>query len=381
MEVPSIKVLSPSLELLDEIDLYTSLDFRRSWQGIGDFTLKTVNSSGAFRKGNIIMLDADGHRCGIIEDIERVRDEKGVNVTVSGKTLNSLTKRRIVLPSVISADGGYFCVPSATSPVLYTSAESIIKTFASYCFGENAAENRRFPNTIIAENQNRGIQTNWSGRYTELSAELESICQYCDCGYEIYVDLESREYVFDYSPGVDRSASQSNNSRVIFSLDFESVNNLTYTENYSNYKNIAYCGGKGEGADRVILAVTPKNTENQPCGFERFETFIDCGSTESVDTDTAFSLRQEGQHKLEDYSAEESINANISAFGSFQYLDHWDLGDLVTAVDEKLEVMQNKRIAEVRESYEPQMIRISVTLGDVPKRLGKVLLQLKSPVK
>lgn len=36
MNMPSIKVLNTDLELLDEIDLYTSLDFKRSWQGVGD---------------------------------------------------------------------------------------------------------------------------------------------------------------------------------------------------------------------------------------------------------------------------------------------------------------------------------------------------------
>ena len=113
--------------LLDEIDLYTSLDFLRSWQGFGDFTLKVCKGSSALIRGNILMLGDDGHRCGIIENVESIHDEKGVDITVTGKTLNGLTKQRIVLPSENEADGGYFCVPAANDSVLVTAAENIIK--------------------------------------------------------------------------------------------------------------------------------------------------------------------------------------------------------------------------------------------------------------
>lgn len=381
MEIPSIKILSRDLVLLNEIDLYTSFDFLRSWQGIGDFTLKVCKGSSGLKRGNIIMLGDDGHRCGIIENVVGVHDENGVDITVTGKTLNSLTKQRVVLPSENEADGGYFCIPAANDSVSMTAAENIIKTFASYCFGENAETARQFPNLIITTNQGRGIETNWMSRYNELSSELESICQYCDCGYEIYIDLESRKFVFEYREGIDRSSEQTENSRVIFSVDFESVDSVTYTEDYSNYKNVAYCGGKGEGADRIIKKVRSKGTNTEAEGFERFEIFVDCGSLESIETDTALSLEQEGQRKLEDYAASETLSSEISAFGSFRYLEHWDLGDLVTAVDDELNIMQDKRITEVRESYEPESIKISATLGDVPKRLGKVLKSLKGPVK
>lgn len=44
MEIPSIKILSPSLQLLNEIDLYTSLQLTRSWQGVGSFELHIIGN-------------------------------------------------------------------------------------------------------------------------------------------------------------------------------------------------------------------------------------------------------------------------------------------------------------------------------------------------
>lgn len=381
MQIPNIKILNTSLELLNEIDLYTSLDFKRNWQGTGDFTLIVCSNSKYLQVGNIIMLSGDGHRCGIIRSINKTIDDKGVTITATGQTLNGLTNQRIVLPYEGQADGGYFAVPRPSETVKAVSAEEIVKNFVSACMGELADEKRRINNLRITEIQNRGIKTNWSSRYGKLDEELQSICEYCDCGYEVYIDLNERMLVFEYMPGVDRTTSQSANSRVILSKDFESIDNVTYNIDFSNYKNLAYCGGTGEGSERTVLAVTPDTVSAIPTGLTRYETFIDCGTLESVETETAISLQDDGKHKLEEYAFIESLTATISQSGSFKYREQWDLGDLVTIADNSINLTQDMRISEVTESYEPDKCNISVTLGSVPKRLGRVIKSLKSPIK
>jgi hypothetical protein len=372
MEIPSIKVLDNNLKLLDEIDVYTSLDFVRQWQGIGSFNLVVCGHEKNLETGNLIMLGSDGHRCGIVRTAECVRDEKGTTVTVSGQTLNGLTSQRIVLP-FDNAD--YFAVPLPNASPSTVPAEDILKTYASYSLGENAASDRQLPHFAIAPNQHRGLATNWFSRYPVLSEELQAICEYCDCGYEIYLDLQQRKFVFDCLSGIDRSVDQTTNSRVILSMDFESVENIAYTHDVGNYKNLAYCGGYGEGADRAVHAV------GEGTGFQRFETFFDCGDLLSVETETAISLQQEGLHRLEEYKEVKSLNANISQAGSFLYRQHWDLGDLVTVCDKSFQLQENLRVAEVRESFEPNSFQLGVTLGKLPKRLGSVLKSFQPPVK
>ncbi len=378
MEIPTIKVLDKNLKLLDEIDVYTSLDFVRSWQGIGSFNLVVCGHEKSFQNGNIIMLGKDGHKCGIIRTVNPVDSEKGTGITVSGQTLNGFTFQRIVKPY---ADEDYFAVPRPNVIPAVISAEYILKQYVSYNLGENAEISRQLPNFIIAENQNRGLETNWYSRYSVLSEDLQTICEYCDCGYEIYVDLNRRKFVFEYLAGIDRSVDQNINSRVILSKEFESVKNISYTHDVSNYKNVAYCGGYGEGINRAVVAVRSKELSENPTGFDRFETFFDCGDLLSTETDTAISLKQEGQHRLDEYKEIKSLTAEISQAGSFLYGKQWDLGDLVTVLDKKWNLMQNLRVAEVKESYEPDSFRLSATLGTLPKRLGSVLKSLKSPVK
>lgn len=378
MDIPSIKVLDRNLKLLDEIDVYTSLDFVRSWQGIGSFNLVVCGHEKSFQDGNIIMLGKDGHKCGIIRTVNPVDSEKGTGITVSGQTLNGFTQQRIVIPF---ANSDYFAVPLPDASPSVKSAEYILKQYISYNLGENAESSRQLPNFVIASNQNRGLETNWYSRYSMLNEDLQAICEYCDCGYEIYVDLRQRKFVFDYLGGVDRSVDQSANSRVILSKEFESVKNISYTHDVSNYKNLAYCGGYGEGAERAVVAVKSKELTDIPTGFDRFETFFDCGDLLSTETETAISLEQEGQHRLDEYKEIKSLTAEISQAGSFLYGKQWDLGDLVTVAGRNFNLTQNLRVTEVKESYEPKDFRLSVTLGTLPKHLKDVLKSLKSPVK
>ncbi|MCI5655891.1 MAG: siphovirus ReqiPepy6 Gp37-like family protein [Candidatus Pseudoruminococcus sp.] len=385
MEIPSIKILSPSLQLLNEIDLYTSLQFTRSWQGVGSFELHVLGNQKNISVGNLIMLSNNGHRSGVIRSVTKTVDVNGVTTTVSGQTLDGFTTQRVIIPSTLKENGGYFALPSANSLDKKLPAETIIKSFAGACFDSDtskdyyALDKNRQANIEIAKSNERGSDTNWLARYDLLNEVLQSVSEYCDCGWEIYIDLKNRKLIFDYVAGVDRSANQSTNSRVILSRDYESIDSLTYTYDTASMKNLAYCGGVGEDFDRIYLAVT--NDKPIPKGLNRFEVFEDCGSLEIGETDTTISLSAEGKHKLKEYKLTETLTAEIAQGGSFEYLKHWNLGDLVTVSDREIGLMQDLRITEVSESYESDNSRITVTLGTSPERLSRVIKKIKPTVR
>ena len=117
MQIPSIRVLSPALELLGEFDAYTSLQFSRLWQGVGDFEFHLFGEldERVLAQGNLVLLDADGTRAGIIRSVEQDDGEGGVTVTVRGQTLNGLAGQRTTLPLEGEANGGYDVVPALES--------------------------------------------------------------------------------------------------------------------------------------------------------------------------------------------------------------------------------------------------------------------------
>lgn len=383
MDYPAIKILSFDLTLLGELDLYTSLEHCRSWQSTGSFTLTVCGYDNRLMcKNNIIIIGDDPHRSGIIRTVSPVSGKNGIITTISGQTLNGLTSQRTLLPR--PDNNGYFSVP-LQSLHGNVSAEEIIKTCISFCLGVDAAENRRIVDDngrlmlSVAENRHRGYPTEWGCRYTQLDDELQAIGEYCDGGYEIYPDLENRQYIAEYLQGTHRNYNNGRRSPVILSLDFESVSEISYTEDFTSYRNIAYCGGKGEGDARAVIAVT--NDNDIPGGIDRFETFIDCGELEIAETDTALSLSTAGKHKLEEYNFIQTMTAVISQGGSFRYGEHWFLGDLVTICDNALNLMQDIRISEVTECWEPGGYSLTVTLGKPPKRISRTVRRLRNEVR
>lgn len=376
IKVPSIKILSAKLELLGEFDNYTSLQFKRSWQSTGSFEIHFVERSPpqAMAVGNIIMIDNDTNRCGQINYCQQQHSKVGIELVVKGLTLNGIMAQRIVMPYTDKANKGYFCVPKKVDGqvVVPVAAETILKTFVRGQFPDTATDPRYIPLTI-PEDQQRGLKTVWLSRYDQLDTVLTDVCEYCDCGYTVYPDLATKSFVFDIALGIDRSANQNINSRVIMSTDFESISDITYLHDISTFKNVGYAGGAGDDEDRIVLAVT--NDDNMPTGLERYETFLDCGTLEAAETDESLSLADEGKHKLQDSKPKKSLTATAQS-GSFIYRKNWDLGDLVTVCDKALNIFADKRITEVQETYEPNKIDIIPTFGTAPEHLNRVIQKL-----
>lgn len=385
MNVPMITVIDRNFALQAQIDIYTSFLLNRKWQSVGDWQLVLpVSAKGAdkLHKGNIILLGSDGYRSGYIEGITAAEGERGVELTVTGKTLQGLASQRITLPDNDKFNYGYDNVPRLTDENISpapVAAETVMKTYVKRHMTEPDDPKRRFSELIIADDLKRGQKTLWSSRLETLSDVLQSISEYCDTGWEIYADLKKKKLVFDIIEGVDRSYSQSENSRVIFSHDFDNILSSSYTDSIEGCRNLAYAGGAGEGAERIILKVTAE--DNEPEGWERREVFLDCGSLGIVETDTAMSLSDEALHKIKEYTKTEALTAAIADTASFAYLKSWDLGDKATVVSKAAGVRLDTRITEVSERYEAGGVGIDVTFGAPKADLGRVIKSIKGSVR
>src|SRR5699024_323054 len=133
-----------------------------------------------------------------------------------------------------------------------------------------ADKNRKISNLALAENKNRGPDISWQSRYKNLADELEKISIQTGLGWNIEIDIENKQFVFKVLEGRNLSAYQSDNPPAIFSPEFNTLGQLSYTESELDYKNHAVVAGQGEGAERRII-----ETGEQASGFERYELFVD----------------------------------------------------------------------------------------------------------
>lgn len=382
MNIPLITVIDRNFALQAQIDIYTSFLLNRKWQSVGDWQLvlpASAKGADKLKKGNIILLGADGHRSGYVEGITYAEGERGAQLTVTGKTLQGLAAQRITLPDNDEYNYGYDNVPKLTDGNISPApvpAETVLKTYAKRHMTEPDDPKRKISELVIADDLERGKNTLWTSRLEVLSEVLQSVSEYCDMGWEIYADIKKKRLVFDIVEGVDRSYSQSENSRVIFSRDFDNILSCTYTDSSEGFRNLAYAGGAGEGADRTILKVTAEETE--PVGWERREVFLDCGTLEVVETETAMSLTDEALHKIKGYEKSEALTAAAADTASFAYLKKWDLGDKVTVVSKAAGVRLDTRITEVSERYEAGGSGIDITFGTPKADLGRVIKSIKN---
>lgn len=354
MDKVPIRIIDKDFNPLGEIDDYESLIFIRRFFKVGEFELHiNVNKHHTDKliDGNLILLGSSFNKIGIIMHRENALDENGEptdTLLIKGPTLKGLCSRRIIIPP---SSQGY--------ESFLGSQEAIMKYFVDKnCVNPTDIE-RIIPNLVIVENKDKGIQDKWRSRYENLSDKLAEIGEYSNLGWDVTLDFDNNKFVFDVMQGRDLTVDQESLPPVIFSIDFNSIKNRHYIESSLNHKNVGYCGGQGEEETRLIQQV------GEVSGFDRIETFIDCSQAENID-----ELTTEGNQKLDELKKIKSFEVQIIPYGSFNYEEDYDLGDIVTAQDRKLGVTMNSRIIEFKEIYEVGGFNLEATFGtNIPNLL------------
>lgn len=360
-----IRILTPQLDILAEIDNYESLQFIRRWHRPGEFEIhinRYKKKADKLQKGNLILLGKDLHKVGIIKHREISLDEKGKgseNWIIKGPTLSGITKQRIIVPP-----------QGQEHDAISGPAETIMKHYVDVCIVNPVDEARKIDTLMIASDQGRGPNLNWQSRFKPLDSELEAISLASGVGWNVYIDLESMKWVFDIHIGRNLTAYQDENPPVIFSTDFDNIKSQVFIDSDLSLANFAYVGGQGEGVERTIVEVP---TNSIPAGLQRFEAFIDARDIEGSE-----DLIIRGEQKLAEMSTGKLFEAQIISQGPFKYEKDWDLGDVVTVQNKDWGVTMDSRITEVREVYEAGKIMLEVTFGNnIPTLVDKIKKELE----
>ena len=338
MDRVSLKILDSELTFIGDIEDYISFYFVRNFFQSKEFQLiAPIKYMDILKEDNYIYLSKN--KAMIIENIEINEDKE--QITVKGRDIKSIIERRVIVPPINQAYDKHS-----------GNAESIIKHYINVSCVNPIDTTRKISNLTIAANKNRGLSMSWESRYKNLQSEVELISVSGEIGWFIYIDIEQQKLVFDVEVGVNRSANQEINSRVIFSSEFDNISNSIHTVNTINYRNIAYVGGQGEGTEREVIEVKKSNAS----GLKRREIFID-----ARDISDSENLNDRGLAKLNKY--DNAINTeSIALNNSLIYERDCNLGDIVTVKSKKSN--NDLRITEVREIYE-DTLRVEIAVGEV----------------
>ena len=353
-----LRIYDKNFNWLGEIKTAESVQFRRDIYGGGGFEIHLNpakrNVEHLVKRDNVVMLNGDPHKCGIIEDFRIKRDGNLCSATVYAfSPLKSLASRRIVVPP------DDFQVPDSLGfDRANGNAETVLKHYVSRHLASPFDANRKIANLTVAPNKNRGVQCDWQARYSPLAEELRSIGEYADMGFEIYADLTNLRWVFDLIPGTDRTVTQSIVSPVTFKTEYQNLAGYKYAADAENLKTTGYAGGRGQNENREIFTAGAGVS-----GLNRREVFLECGGAADMT-----ELEYYAWLKMTGFGEKISLEAAVLPGRIFVYERDFFLGDRVTLCVAELGITAPSKVSEVKEIFEPEgRDAVEITLGAIPQ--------------
>lgn len=330
----------PKLSLLSVIDDFTSFNFTRSYSGIGEWQLVLDGSSlNAQRVKGMDFISIGEDKAGLVQHYEDTIEDGEHTLTFSGVELKGLASRRIVIPPA----GEAYETFTKSSP------EYVIANLLTNQLLNPTVANRKIAGTLLEYAQST-TKIRYDGRYQNLEEEIETLATAYNVGWCAYIsDNVIKWKIWN---GVDRTAAQTTNNRMILSYDYGTMNNssLTIEDQVPTYMVIA---GQGEGVDRAIAII-----DKEKSALTRIETFLDA---RDIKDDSL--LPQRGEQNLAEYGDEINYTATLSNQAANQYRNDFDLGDIGTIKDDKIENDLDYRITAIEEVYEENQLSINMTFG------------------
>lgn len=368
--------MTDDFQLINEINLYSSLQITRSWHGIGSIELRInryLPGANELIKGRLIFPHNKLNKGYEIRHRE-------IELNENGKASENWIIRASPLKSWM---GQYLTVPPSTTGYdnKQSNAESVMLHYVTNNLITPVDVNRIMSDLALSTNQNRGMTVSWQSRYKNLAEELAEISLISGLGWNVDINTMTKRFVFKVLEGKNLTVNQSILPPVIFSPDFNTLAQLSYTESDLNYRNVAIVAGQGEGVERRIVEV------GNATGRNRYELFVDARDVAEVtedeppvprlEADIINDLTIRGQQKLTEYQQEVYLEGQALQTKNLQYERDYDLGDTVTLQNREWGITVDARITEVKEIYEPSGKKIELTFdNNRPTLISKIKQEL-----
>jgi len=349
-----IKIYSPNIDLLGEIDDYTSFIITRKYNETGDFSLyinfDKLNAKYLLQKNNIVMVHGSSDKndkAGIIKHAEITLDEEGNEIIIAkGFTLDVILNQREIELQQNEEESVF--IGKNTELIEKLVLENLV----------NPTNSKRKINNLINSSNSEGTDIAWKlVPTTKVGNEISDIAILDGLGYKIYLDLLNKKLVFTTYQGKDLSRDQSVNPKVVFSPSFNNIRAMKYIKSSIDEKNVVYIRLKNSN-----FAIPYGEAE----GINRQETHLDYAELQVNET-----FEDVGRQELSRYPEVESIEGEVLT-NAFFYEKDYNLGDIVTVENSKWGISKSLRITSISEIYEEKP-RITVVFGDpLPTFIKKI---------
>lgn len=304
------------------IDIYDSLIWTIRYSTYGDFELcipLTKESLATFKHNYYIWLPGYDKTM-VIEDIQLITDiESGPKLIITGRSLESILTRRIVWKQTI----------------LHGNLQNAVGRLLNENIISPEDPSRKIDNFIFEASTDPAItslsiDTQFTG--TELYSAINKICEKEGIGFKII--LRDDMFVFSLYAGTDRSYNQTVVPYVIFSPEFENIENTSLLDSNRDLKTIILVAGEGEGHDRRTAVVESEHGAGQ--GLQRREHFTDAREISSQTEDGEMEeeeyfehLKEKGREKLKENDTITVFEGESDPKQVFKFGRDYFMGDII----------------------------------------------------
>ena len=344
-------ILDPDFELYDVVRNYQSMIWTDKYYEAGDFELYIPADEYAMK--NFVQMSKTNHYyiikdfsntdtdylkdVMIINNIESVTDaEQGRHLVITGKSLKHLLAQRIVWGQ--------------------TNLSGKLEEQLRKAVYDNAInpgnQGRVIPRLILGAESGVDDIINVQTSGKALDKLLEEVCKTFNCGWDIKLNIRTKQLEFVIWKGVDRSYSQTGpienrNSYVVFSTKFDNLLSTKYMVKTDNYKNMAYVEARyseyNEKKDEnefkdYSQEVRSEKIDKAASGYDRYEMYVDGSSINAQYAANlnlyGYLLQQKGKTELKKYDNTAEISGKVVPNLTYKVYKDYFLGDLVTIQNE-----------------------------------------------
>jgi hypothetical protein len=335
-----------TFDALGMIEAYESLQWIRRWHEPGEFELHipySEETAWLLKRENIIVK---GDEAGVIEAVYYSGD-KADEIECRGYTLAGYTKRRIIWDKLT--------ITGAPEEIMLKLAENNI--------GPSAGEDREIPGLSVSDVAGLpGDEMEYQSERNNLCDELRALSEQSGLGWDIAWNGDGT-MTFRVLQGLDRTQEQDENTWAIFSRGYENISRPQYEEDARTMKNVVLVTAEANNVELTVAV-------GDAAGYHRREMTLAASGVEKDDQGNNLSRQQSeelmhtrGETTLADNALAQSFTGDVAPVGNLVYRQDYDLGDVVTCLDERWGVATTARITEITEIYEENGLTLSLTFG------------------
>lgn len=377
-----ITVFNKYFERINILRKYTFAQYVDKFNGVGSFKINAVlckQNLYFLKKEEVFFIAFDSKTMGRVDRVVKDSDSN------SGKTLE-ITGRMIkykLQTSVVFKQQSY---SGKTAEVV----KQLVKN--NMCVG--SVGDKRYINFLFEIQDDRLDEMSQvqNGQWTGGSVydAVQPLLQVDSMGFEIEPVITQRyeigasgpitnigEWKFKILLGIDRTKGNSGGNRaVIFSHSLSNLFRSSYEKDISDYYNVAYVAGEGEGNSRVWVEAYQDDTEGSEnswdnIGWLRDELFVDARDLQKETQDKTYTdeeyrnmLIQRGKEKLKDHIVFVSYDCTVTEDGTrYKYGEDFNNGDFVTVIDNEIGIRADAQITEVTRSRQGSREIFDLTVG------------------